>query len=697
MRIKITLPVQQVKLYQDFTNSRILPVLFMMFAFMLPMASMAQDSDNDGIDDTLDNCIEIANLNQHDSNGDGFGNLCDADLDGNNIVNFADLSLFRLAFRSNNSDADFDGSGFVNFADLSIFRALFGKPPGPAGISRTDASRFLTQATFGSTSEDIDQLIALGSYEAWIDTQLAASPTLLTPGTHDLFLAMRGFSFTAGENGLPFDVEGIQHHFIWWNNTIDAEDQLRQRVAFALNEIFVVSNIPTPLQQSQFAMADYYDTLARGAFGNFRELLEDVSLHSVMGIYLGHAKNEKADPDRNIRPDENYAREVMQLFSIGLHKLNLDGTPQLDTDNKPEPAYGQAEVTAFARVFTGWNFAGVNWTGGHHSGSDKTLPMVPFEQFHDTDAKILFNGTILPAGQTTRQDLEAAMDNLFEHPNVGPFIGKLLIQRLVTSNPTPDYIARIARVFNGDNGQNARGDLGAVVKAILLDQEARNGDENITGFGKLREPLLRITHLLRTFDATKSDNVRWNWIVPPSYPVYAIDDQLLFSSGQNIGQRILRSPSVFNFFQPNYSPPGVVREAELVAPEFQIVTENTNVNMTNILNNIIFRDLESINSPVWSALNLDHEVSLVSETDALLDHLNVMLMSGGMTDGLRSILHDHLDDPSFDSISPGRLATLRGIHGTPLDEGILEDEKRLAKVRSSIALIVHSPEYMIQK
>jgi uncharacterized protein (DUF1800 family) len=691
MNNKNTLPTQHIKLYSQFTNFGILPILFIIAILMLPTVSMALDSDNDGVDDTQDNCIEVANPNQRDSNGDGFGNVCDADLDGNNSVSFADLDLFRSAFGTNNSDADFDGNGSVSFADLDIFRALFGKPPGPAGsgvsISKAEASRFLTQATFGPKSEDIDHLIALGSYKAWIDIQLAASPTLLTPGTHALFLAKRGYSFIAGENGF-FDIEGTQHHFIWWNNAIDAEDQLRQRVAFALNEIFVVSNIPIPLQQSQFAMADYYDTLTRGAFGNFRELLEDVSLHSVMGIYLGHVKNEKADPDRNIRPDENYAREVMQLFSIGLHKLNLDGTPQLDADNKPEPAYGQPEVTAFARVFTGWNFAGANW---EHSSSDKTLPMEPFEQYHDTDAKILLNGTTLPAGQTARQDLEAAMDNLFEHPNVGPFIGKLLIQRLVTSNPTPDYVARVARVFNGDDGQNARGDLGAVVKAILMDPEARNGHENITGFGKLREPLLRITHLLRTFDATKTENARWNWIVPPGYPVYAIDNQTNFDS--RIGQRILRSPSVFNFFLPNYSPPGVVREAGLAAPEFQIVTENTNMAMTNILNNIIFRYPHQL----WSTLSLDHESSLASDLDALLQHLNIILLSGGMTNELREILRNHLDNPSFDSVSSGRINELREIHGAPLDDGLLEGEKLRAKVRSAISLIVNSPEYLIQK
>ncbi len=274
---------------------------------------------------------------------------------------------------------------------------------------------------------------------------------------------------TAGEDNL-FDYESTQHHFIWWNNTIDGADQLRQRVAFALSEILVVSNRPIELQRSQFAMADYYDTLSQHAFGNYRDLLEDITLHAVMGIYLGHVKNEKADPERNIRPDENYAREVMQLFSIGLHKLNLDGTPIMNAEDKPEPAYGQFEVQEFARIFTGWNYAGVTWSRGH-GGADNTLPMEPHEEFHDTEAKQLLEGAPIPAGQTARQDLEAALDNIFNHPNVGPFIGKLLIQRLVTSNPSPAYVSRVASKFN-DNGQGIRGDMFAVVKAILIDLEA---------------------------------------------------------------------------------------------------------------------------------------------------------------------------------------------------------------------------------
>ena len=687
------LNISRARLYQHIKKaSRFLTSLIVMLV-LFPTTSAAVDSDGDGHDDAQDNCIEIANSDQHDSNGDGFGNVCDADLDNDGLVSFGDLSLFRAAFNTNDADADLDGSGLVSYADLSMFRALFNRPPGPAGeggggggdLTEANAARFLTQATFGPTGEGIDQLISQGSYEGWIDDQIASAPTLLTPGTQAMFQAQYDECIaqssgscvsleevtTAGADNI-FDTESIQHHFVWWDNAIDAEDQLRQRVAFALSQIMVVSNRPTDLHRSQFALADYYDTLTENAFGNFRDLLEDVSLHAVMGMYLGHVKNERADPDRNIRPDENYAREILQLFSIGLHRLNLDGTPILGTDGRPVPTYGQFEVQEFARVFTGWNFAGVSWTRGH-GGADNTLPMEAFEEYHDTDAKVLLDGAPIPAGQTAQQDLDAALDNIFDHPNVGPFIGKLLIQRLVTSNPTPEYVSRVASRFN-DNGQGLRGDMGAVVKEILLDPEARNGHDNINGFGKLREPLLRITHLLRTFDASQTEDAYWEWIVPGGHPVYAIGFSQT-SLDRRVGQRILRSPSVFNFYQPNYSPPGVVREAGLVAPEFQIVTENSNMAMTNILNTIIFRNPD----PRWSILDLDNETNLATDPDALLEHLNLMLMSGDMSNELRAIIRTHLDDPSFDV------------------ERFSEEEELRTMVKSAIALIVNSPEYLIQK
>lgn len=676
---------------QQLIKLKILPALVISLALGLPIICFALDSDGDGLDDILDNCSLVANPDQRDSNNDGFGNLCDADLDNSGLVGFADLNLFKIAFGTNDADADLDGNGRVSFADLNIFRSLFNKPPGPGTGNRMAASRFLTQATFGPTTGAIDHLISLGSFEAWIDDQINnTSPSLLLPGTYAMYQARHAYCLanppesgcpvsltevtTAGVDGL-FDVESIQYRFVWWNNAVDGADQLRQRVAFALSEILVVADRPIELQRSQFAMASYYDMLSQHAFGNYRDLLGDVSLHPVMGIYLGHVKNEKADLTRNIRPDENYAREVMQLFSIGLHELNLDGTLQRDAEGKPIPAYGQFEVQEFARVFTGWNFNNTNWAqgGSDHAHADNTLPMEAHEEFHDTEEKQLLNGAPpLPAGQNARQDLDDALDNIFNHPNVGPFIGKLLIQRLVSSNPSPAYVSRVASKFN-DNGLGIRGDMAAVVKAILLDDEARKDYKNITGFGKLREPLLRITHLLRTFNAVKVENNPWPWIIPAGVPLYTVDYQTDFNL--SIAQRILDAPSVFNFFLPDYSPPGVIRDLELVAPEFQIVTENTSMALTNILNTLIYRPPHTF----WSSLRLDNEVAIAVNLDALLEHLNIVLMSGGMSDELRAIIRPHLDDPSFDNVN------------------LSQQEKVLAKVRDAISLIVNSPEYMIQK
>ncbi len=674
-------------------------VIFLVIGFIPISANAVDDGDGDGIPDNQDNCIEIANPDQRDTDNDHYGNLCDGDLNNDDKTNTLDLNLYKLAHRSNLGDAnynlhaDFNGDNRVNTLDLNIYKSLHRKPPGPAAItmSRAEASRFLAQATFGSTSEDIDQLISLGGYAAWIDEQFNTTPSLLLPGTYAMYQARHEYCLahppangrcpasltevtTAGIDG-QFDYESIQYRFVWWNNTVEGADQLRQRVAFALSEVFVVSDRSFELQRSQFAMADYYDTFSQHAFGNYRELLEDVSLHAVMGMYLGHILNEKADPERNIRPDENYAREVMQLFSIGLYELNLDGTPQLDNDGNPIPAYGQFEVQEFARVFTGWTFSNSNWPSGvtSHGSADNTLPMVAREEYHDTEEKRLLRGKLLPAGQTTRQDLEAALDNIFDHPNVGPFIGKLLIQRLVTSNPSPAYVSRVATAFN-NNGEGVRGDMFAVVKAILLDVEARNNSSNIAGFGKLREPLIRITHLLRAFGASKTVNAYWNWIVPPGFPVYAVNyGQTSFE--RTIAQRLLDSPSVFNFFLPIYSPPGVLSEAELVAPEFQIVNENTSMAMTNTLNTLIFRETH----PLWSSLTLDNEIGIAANLDVLLEHLDIVLMSGGMTDALRSIIRTHLDDAIFDNIN------------------LSEQEKARARIRDAISLIVNSPEYLIQK
>ncbi|MEM7253632.1 MAG: DUF1800 family protein [Pseudomonadota bacterium] len=670
------------------TNAMPLRPLIVVVGLCLVGPLNAADDDGDGIDDLADNCLEHANPSQLDSDGDGFGNRCDADLDGSGFVNFADLARFKSAFGTADPDADFDGSGFVNFADLAIIKSLFGKPPGPAGsgplFDANAASRFLAQATFGPTSADIQTLLNLGSYDAWITNQFQRPVSLLLPGAKSIYHAWQqecvadapswgcpqslNEVLNAGADG-HFDTGDDQFRHVWWWNVIDGNDQLRQRVAFALSQIFVVSDIPSELDSSSFAVADYYDTLSRNAFGNFRELLEDVALHAVMGIYLSHAQNEKADPVRNVRPDENFARELLQLLTIGVNELNQDGTPVLDGQGQPIPAYGQFEVQEFARVFTGWSFDGIEWWNWHQR-SDKTKPMVAFEEYHDTGEKELLDGVTLPAGRSTRQDLEAALDNVFNHDNVGPFFGTLLIKRLVTSNPTPQYVGRVAAAFN-DNGAGVRGDMKAVIRAILLDPEARSGHLSVPGFGKLREPLLRITHLWRAFDAARINGGHWD--VPESVAVYSSPGVWfgLKHFEDDIGQNVLRSPSVFNFFLPTHSPAGPVRDAGLVAPEFQIATEANVMGIVNTINRHI-QDFDPGENRTY--LRVNPELALVGNPIDLVDHLDLILTAGALSSAVKSIILDHLNNSNFQN-----------------------NNTDLRKVRDAISLIMSSPEYVVQK
>lgn len=654
------------------------------FILTLPSLSHALDGDSDGIDDAIDNCSEVANADQHDTDGDGFGNRCDPDLNNDGVVSPADAALFKSEFGTGGPAADFNGDGVVSPADAAIFKAYFGQAPGPGAqgnstITDAQAARFLTQATFGPTREGIQRLKELGSYEVWIDEQFASAMSLLLPATKTMYQAYQIHCvatkppgectpslqeiLTPGEDG-TLDTWHKHFRHVWWQNVIDGADQLRQRVALALSEILVVSDVPDALGNSGLGVADFYDTLSEHAFGNYRELIEAVTLHPVMGIYLSMVQNEKADPERNVRPDENYARELLQLFSIGVDRLNLDGTPVLDEEGKSIPTYGQAEVQEFARVFTGWTFADIKWWNWWGM-ADRTKPLVAHEQYHDTDEKYLLNGTVLPAGQSAREDLEDALDNVFTHPNVGPFIGKLLIQRLVTSNPSPAYIARVARAFN-NNGAGERGDLRAVVKAIFLDEEARD-----PAVGKLREPMLRVSHLFRAFNANRIDGGSWN--VPPGVAVYNSPGNLL-NFEQNAGQNILASPSVFNFFLPDYSPAGPARDAGLVAPEFQIATENNVMAMINTINFHVLKSDADWNTS-WTRLDLSHEAQLAANPGELLSHLDVLLTAGSMSDALRQLIIEHISSDVFPDTEDGRMA----------------------RAKDAVSLVLSSPEYLVQK
>ena len=479
-------------------------------------------------------------------------------------------------------------------------------PPPPVTVTKAEAVQLLNQGGFGAIESDTQQVIALG-LEGWIDDQMQKPVSLQLP--HVQSVPPPQFMFQLQEDRVD----------IWFRNVVNGEDQLRQRVAFALSEILVVSQLGA-LAQAPFALADYYDVLARNAFGSYRTLLEEVTLHPAMGVYLSMLGNEKPNPALNIRPDENYARELMQLFSIGLVELNLDGTEKLDAFGQPIPTYDQATIEGFAHVYTGWTWAdSPSFEQARGTPATQVVPMQLWPAYHDTGEKRLLNGVTLPAGQSGEQDLSDALDNIFEHPNVGPFIATRLIQRLVTSNPSPGYVSRVAAAFN-NNGSGIRGDLGAVVKAILLDPEARP-DMAMDIDGKLKEPLLRLTQLFRAYNATSNSG---------RYPLVA--SYILF------GQGPLQSPSVFNFFSPFYAPPGEIRDSGLVAPELGIATEYQNTLFTNYMFGQVF-GLNQTNQSLGDDdvyLDFSEEMLIADDADALIDLVAEKLLGGQISDTLRN-------------------------------------------------------------
>lgn len=515
-------------------------------------------------------------------------------------------------------------------------------PPPPPPISKTEAFRVLNQATFGATEAEADRLITMG-VEAWIDDQLAQPASLQLPHVQSLPRPP-----IAGQ--LQDDRVDV-----WFRNALGAPDQLRQRVAFALSQIMVVSQLSV-LNQAPFGLADYYDMLAENAFGNFRTLMEDVTLHPAMGVYLSMLGNQKPDLVLNIRPDENYARELMQLFTIGLVELEMDGTVRLDAMGDPIPTYTQEIIEGFAHVYTGWTYAGApNFEQARQTDANQIVPMQLYPDFHDTGAKLLLNGTVLPAGQSGEQDLADALDNIFNHPNVAPFISQQLIQKLVTSNPSPQYVQRVAEVFE-NNGSGVRGDLGAVVKAILMDAEARPdpaGDID----GKLKEPLLRLTQFWRAYDA-QSANGEYKGL---SF-YYVL-----------IGQGPLQSPSVFNFFSPSFAPPGEISDGGLVAPEMQIATEYLNTWVTNISLDQAFNRNSATPGldPEEVFIDLDEEIGIAADAAALVDRVAEKLLAGVISDTLRT-------------------ETIQMVER-------IDEADTVARAAEAVYFVVSSPEYAYQR
>jgi len=496
--------------------------------------------------------------------------------------------------------------------------------------SQQETSRFLAQATLGANLDLINTVNSMG-IEAWIDNQFTVPQSEFLNYVN----TQTGYDPTSTDQAPAW-----HFRYALGQMMIYGQDLLRQRVALALSEIIVISSESSSIWSTGNGMAMWFDMLLRHAFGNYRDLLLDVTLSPMMGNYLSHAGNHKTDLAINRFPDENYARELKQLFTIGLFLLNDDGSLQLDGNGDPIPTYDNSDITEFAKIFTGMDYdhdgdPRVTWTmrfgGGWLNTYTAVRPLKYYEDEHESGPKKLLNGTVVADGQTILQDVNAALDNLFEHQNIAPFISRRLIQSLVKSNPSADYISRISAVFN-NNGANVKGDMQAVIKAILLDDEARNlSFINTTSNGKLREPFIRFTQLMRAFNYTNSETKFWDagWKIE-----------------NDLRQYPLHAPSVFNFFSPDFVPAGPLAAAGLRGPEFQMVNSYTAISTINSWHAALEWDYV-INHPddvTEPAPDFSYEESLVTanDIDGLIDHLDLLLTYGTLSSAMRDIMRTAL-------------------------------------------------------
>jgi uncharacterized protein (DUF1800 family) len=471
--------------------------------------------------------------------------------------------------------------------------------------------------------------------------------------------------------------------FMIWQQLLGGQDPVRRRMALALSSFFVVSTSMLELTWRRHAMAHWWDTLVAHAFGNFRDLLEAVTLNPAMGFFLNTRGNQKENSKGRV-PDENYAREVMQLFTIGLHQLNADGSVKTDGAGQPLESYSQDDVTHLARVFTGYDFDYAS-DSKVAIGSGNTIyppdfarrPMKLIPSRHST-LPVHFLGQDVPNadGQVA---LQAALDVLFKHPNVGPFFGRQMIQRLVTSNPSPAYVARVAAAFN-DNGQGVRGDLRAVWAAVLLDNEAR-GPAGLSAplHGKLREPMLRFIQWARSFGVTSAAG---------SWKLFDLGDP-----SSRLGQSPLRAPSVFNFFRPGYVPPSTaLAESQAVAPEFQLVNETSVGGYLNYMQGVLQNGVHCPRPSVPQAAYADYEfdvkasysaeLPLLEDPVALVEHLNLVLCAGQLPAAQKTLMVDALTAMAVEQLTQ-----------TWLTEAV----RRNNRVAAAVFMVMASSAYLVQK
>lgn len=531
-------------------------------------------------------------------------------------------------------------------------------PPTVAAPTSSEAGRFLTQASFGPTDASISAVQGSG-YAAWIAEQLS----LPVSGSHLQHVEARLVELRAANPQAQLSANQFYESF--WKQAATGPDQLRQRVKFALSQIFVVS-LRDPAVDIRGA-ASYYDMLGANAFGNYRTLLEQVTLHPMMGVYLTYLANQKEDPATGRKPDENYAREVLQLMSIGTAQLNADGTVRTDGAGAPLPSYTPDDVSGLAKVFTGFSWwspapTAATYLGRNRDPSAVTRSMIAYPAYHSTSSKSFLGMT---TSVDAEGDLKAALDTIANHPNTGPFFSKQLIQRLVTSNPSPAYVGRVAAVF-GNNGSGVRGDLAAVVRAILLDPEARDANVSLGATaGKLREPVIRMTNWMRAFDAQSASG---SWLIPST------------SANTSLSQSALAAPSVFNFWRPGYSPPNTRLGGQgLLGPEFQLVDEVSVAGYLNTMQGAIDRGIGNGNDVRAS---YGAEMALANDPAALTERMNTLLMYGRMSPSAKARIVDTIGTVPIPAAGSAQ---------TAIDAALLN------RVKLAIFLTMASPEYMVQR
>ena len=535
-------------------------------------------------------------------------------------------------------------------------------PPPPPPVSKagtdTEAARFLLQAQFSAPDADIATLKTSG-YLAWLNAQYGSQ----LGQTGVAWLNARGHNSITAEQRYFWPQFG---DFMIWNQLLAGPDQMRKRVALALSEFFVVSLSPIDGFYPPYVIAAYWDALTANAFGNFRTLLERITLNAGMGFFLNTKGNLKEDANGR-QPDENYAREVMQLFTIGLYELNPDGTPRLDANDRPIETYGQSDITNLARVFTGydWDYLANGGTFTDVAWHDYDVPSTHFatnpmwfNPNNHSNLEVNFLGTNIPANTPGRDALRIALDRLFNHPNAGPFFARQMIQRLVTSNPSPAYVGRVAAAF-ANNGSGTRGDLRAVWTAILMDDEALAAPSAANALaGKLREPVVRLVQWWRTVGVSSTNG---------AYEIYDLSQ-----SDTALGQSALRSPSVFNFFRPGYVPPGTgIATAGKQAPEFQLLNETTTAGYINFLQWVTRGGYNDVKPTYADLLPIAHDVPQV------VAWLNLRLTSNQMSTDSLAVIQNML--------------TLFGITSTS------SNDNKLNMLATGCFLFLISPEYLVQK